>query len=366
MEKIKRLDIKSYLNPHKLKKIFLGLGESSGILKKLIIYILLIGMSYVFLYPLIKMVSMSFMAFEDLVDPEVTWIPNHLNLNNFKVANFVLEIFPPSWTASGLTVGERLMGTFKDPGNLFKSLRNVGVLAFVQTVVAAMTGFAFARFNFKFKKFWFFMVIVTFVIPLPMVTMPRMQILSFIQDNLWVPVYDSLFAGNFLGDIFNRLIFNTLIPQIFFAILGQGINSAILVLIFYNFFKMIPRSLDEAARIDGATSLQVFYQIYVKLVIPIVTVVFLFAFIWNWNDSYSAQVYFSTGNPLIISRLALFDSDFASMSGGGVGGQMSEALLNEGYKTAATFLSILPLLIIYMFAQKKFIEGIERTGITGE
>ena len=366
MEKIKRINLKLYLNPSKIKKTLLGLGESKGLIKTLVIYILLIGMSYVFLYPLIRMVSMSFMSFSDLINPEVEWIPSQLNFNNFRVANFVLEIFPPSWTASGLSLWQRVSGTIENPGNLFKSLRNVSVLAIVQTSIAAMTGFAFARFNFKFKQFWFFMVIVTFIIPLPMVTMPRMQILSFIQDELWIPLYDGIIANTFLSGFFNRLIFNTLMPQVFFALLGQGINSAILVLIFYNFFKMIPRSLDEAARIDGASSFQVFYQIYVKLVIPIVIVVFLFAFIWNWNDSYSAQVYYSTGNPLIISRLALFDSDFANMSGGGVGGQMSEALLNEGYKTAATFLSILPLLIIYLFAQKKFIEGIERTGITGE
>lgn len=366
MEKIKQIDWKFLLDKNKIKKMFLGLGDSSGLIKKISIYVLLIGMSYVFLYPLIRMISMSFMSLNDLVNPEVEWIPSQINLENFRVANFVLELLPPSWTASGLNAWERIMGTFKDPGNLFKSLRNVGILALVQTIIAAMTGFAFARFNFKFKNFWFFMVIITFVIPLPMVTMPRMQILSVIQDQLWIPFYDGILANTFFGDIFSRLIFNTIMPQIFFSLLGQGINSAILVLIFYNFFKMIPKSLDEAARIDGATSFQVFYQIYVKLVIPIVIVVFLFSFIWNWNDSYSAQVYFSSGNPLVISRLSLFDSDFASMSSGGVNGQVDASFLNEGYKTAATFIAILPLLIIYLFAQRKFIEGIERTGITGE
>lgn len=365
MEKIKRIDYKSYLNKDKWIKLLLGHGDSSGILKKLIIYVLLIGISYVFLYPLLRMFSMSFMTFQDLINPEVEWIPSQMSFNNFVVADFVLEIFPRSWTASGLNIFERIIYTFNDAGNLLKSFRNVGILAVIQTVVAALTGFAFARFNFKFKNFWFFMVIVTFIIPLPMVTMPRMQILSFIQDSLWIPIYDAIFAGNVLGSFFSRTLFNTLVPQVFFAILGQGINSAILVLIFYNFFKMIPRALDEAARIDGATSFQVFYNVYVKLVMPIVTVVFLFAFIWNWNDSYSAAVYYSSNNPLIIARLTLFDSDFASLASGG-GGQMSEALLNEGYKTAATFLTILPLLLIYLFAQKKFIEGIERTGLTGE
>lgn len=360
-----KMNVFASFNKTKIKKVLLGHGESKGLIKQIVIYALLVGMGYIFLYPLLKMISMSFMSFEDLLNPEIEWIPSRFSFNNFKVANTILKIFPYSWTAEGLNFFQRIFQTFKAPGNLYMSLRNVGFLAIIQTIIASLTGFAFARFNFKFKKFWFFMVIITFVIPLPMVTMPRMSILSFVQDKLWVPIYDSVFAGNFLGKVFNRTIFNTLAPQIFFAVFGQGINSAILVLIFYNFFKMIPKSLDEAARMDGATSFQVFYNIYVKLVIPIVIVVFLFSFIWNWNDSYSAQVYFSVNNPLIISRLSLFDSEFAGLSNS-MPGQNTEALLNEGYKTAATFLSILPLLIIYLFAQKKFIEGIERTGITGE
>jgi multiple sugar transport system permease protein len=153
-------------------------------------------------------------------------------------------------------------------------------------------------------------------------------------------------------------------PQVILAMFGQGINSAILVLIFFNFFKMIPISLDEAARIDGASSLQVFYHIYIKLVIPIIFTVFLFSFVWNWNDVYSATIYYRANNPLVIMRLSRFNDEFGRLAQGS--GQAGEIRINEAYRMAATLISILPLLILYIFAQKKFIEGIERTGMTGE
>lgn len=335
--------------------------KTNNLYEKIFTYVLLIGISYIFLYPILKLVSVSFMSLQDILDPEVNWVSKNLSLRNFSVANRVIKLFPPSLYNEDLNFFQKIIGIFKDPGNLFKTFYNITIIAVVQTTIAALTGYAFAKYNFKFKNFWFAMVLISFVIPLPMVTMPRMNIISMIQDKIWMPFYDLVISGTFLENKIQRTLFNSLFPQVFFAIFGQGINSAILILIFYNFFKMIPRSLDEAARIDGASSFKVFYHIYLKLVVPIIIVVFLFSFIWNWNDGYSAEVFWNINNPLVISRLSIFDSEFSNM-----GSSLGEVNVNEGFKTAATLLTILPLMIIYIFAQKKFIEGIERTGITGE
>src|SRR5690554_210820 len=349
----------------KIRKYFFGHKASGGVIGKLVIYVLLIGISYVFLFPIIRMILLSFMTRKDLLSPEVSWIPTGLTFSNFVVSNHVLQLLPPSWFAPGLSFIDRFLGTFTNPGNLIKSLFNMTTLALIQTVIAAFTGFAFARYNFKFKKFFFVMLLISFIIPLPMVTVPRIMIISGIQENIWIPIYDALFANNFLSSFFSRALFSTLIPQLLFSFFGQGINSAILILIFYNFFKMIPISLDEAARIDGASSVQVFWHIYVKLVVPIILIVFLFSFIWNWNDIYTATIYYQSGNPLVVMRLSLFDSIFADQANSAPG-DVGIGLINEGYKSAATFISILPLFIIYLVAQKQFIAGIERTGMTGE
>lgn len=357
--------VSAFLKSDKLKKMIMGHGAGRGIIGKIIIYILLIGISYVFLFPIIRMIALSFMTRNDLLSPEITWIPSSLTFNNFIVSNHVLQLLPPSWTASNLSFWARVTGTFTNPGNLFKSLLNMTILATIQTVIAAFTGFAFARYNFRFKKTLFVLLLLSFIIPLPMVTIPRIMMISNLQENIWIPIYDALFANNFLSGFFSRALFSTLVPQVLFALFGQGINSAILVLIFYNFFKMIPLALDEAARIDGATSLQVFWHIYVKLVVPIILIVFLFSFIWNWNDIYTATIFYQSGNPLVVMRLSLFDSVFADQAPGAPG-DVGIGLISEGYKSAATFLAILPLLILYLVAQKQFIEGIERTGMTGE
>jgi multiple sugar transport system permease protein len=357
--------VTSHISISKIRKYLFGHKASGGVIGKLVIYVLLIGISYVFLFPIIRMILLSFMTRKDLLSPEVSWIPTGLTFSNFVVSNHVLQLLPPSWFAPGLSFIDRFLGTFTNPGNLIKSLFNMTTLALIQTVIAAFTGFAFARYNFKFKKFFFVMLLVSFIIPLPMVTVPRIMIISGIQEKIWIPIYDALFANNFLGSFFSRALFSTLIPQVLFSFFGQGINSAILILIFYNFFKMIPITLDEAARIDGASSFQVFWHIYVKLVVPIILIVFLFSFIWNWNDIYTATIYYQSGNPLVVMRLSLFDSIFADQANSAPG-DVGIGLINEGYKSAATFLSILPLFIIYIVAQKQFIAGIERTGMTGE
>jgi multiple sugar transport system permease protein len=146
------------------------------------------------------------------------------------------------------------------------------------------------------------------------------------------------------------------------AVLGQGVNSTILILIFQNFFNLIPKSLDEAAMIDGAGPFRVFIHIGLKLSFSTVLVVFLFAFVWNWNETYVTGTLLRSGLQLLPSKLSLFDSEFESA----VSSSGSAFKLNEAYKMAATFISIAPLLILYSFVQKRFIEGIENTGITGE
>lgn len=346
-----------------LKKKFIGHSLDSGWIGQFFIYALLIGISYIFMYPLLKMVSMAFMSQADLINPEVDWIPQSLNFSNFVVVERVLQLLPPSWSNFNTDFIGALFGTFSDAGALFKSIRNNAFLALTQTIVSALTGFAFARYDFKGKNFWFVMVLVSFVIPLPMVMVPRIMEITLLQDNVWVPFVNSL---GFFGQFLPRTFYSSNIPAFLFTFFGQGVNSAILILIFYNFFKMIPIVLDEAARVDGATHIQTFIHIYVRLMTPIIVTVFLFSFVWNWNDTFTASIFFATGNPSVTMRLGAFDALFGDRANGGTGGVGPQLRISEAYKMAATLVSMLPLFIMYTVAQRQFIEGIERTGIAGE
>lgn len=281
-------------------------------------YIVLIAICFVFLFPILEMISYSFMSVNDVIAPDVIWIPNEFTFGNYKIAIIVMDYFDA----------------------LFNSIWVSGLLAIIQTAVSAITGYAFARYEFKGKNFLFASLIIAFIIPIQLLTASHQIIFTT------------------LGTWFGFSFYGTLIPQIMLVIFGQGINSAILILIFQSFFEKIPKDLYEAAEIDGANTLQVFWNITVRISLPIIFVVFLFAFVWNWNEDFVTNVFLSGEINLLTGKLDSFDTLFGSAGGGG--------RLSEAYRSAATMLSILPLIIIYIFTQRQFVEGIESVGITGQ
>lgn len=289
------------------------------------IYFVLICISFVYLEPILKMISMAIMSKKDIIDPSVEWLPKSLSFENLKVAVNVLDL----------------------KKTLFNSIWFSALLAVAQTFVSALTGFALSRYRFRGKNLMMLLIIISFILPVPLLMIPRLMI--FISSQ------------NILG--FNLI--GTPIPQILMAALGQGVNSTILILIFYNFFNLVPHSLDEAAMIDGANQWKVFVEIGLKISATSVLVVFLFSFVWNWNETYTTNTLLRNSVELLPSKLSLFDSAFerfASQSLHGAG----EFKINEAYKMSATLISIIPLITLYAFVQKQFIQGIENSGITGE
>lgn len=291
---------------------------------KMCIYFILICISFVYMQPILKMISMTFMSTKDVIDPSVEWLPKSFSLNNLVVAGTVLDL----------------------RSTLVNSIWFSALLAVAQTLVSALTGFALSRYDFKFKKVWLVMIILAFIIPVPLLMIPRLMMFISTQSALGIS------------------LIGTPIPQIVMALFGQGVNSTILILIFYNFFNLIPYSLDEAAMIDGASPRQVFVQIAMKLSASTVLVVFLFSFVWNWNETYVTGTLVRNSIELLPAKLNMFDSAFQSYASAGRGS--AQFRINEAYKMSATLISITPLLILYAFVQKRFIQGIENTGITGE
>lgn len=289
---------------------------------KIIIYFVLICIGFVYLEPILEMIAKAMMSSADIIDPSVTWIPKSLSFDNLRVAAQVLKL------------GDTLKNSI-----LFS-----GGLALAQTVVSAMTAYALSRFDFKGKRIWFVMIILTFIMPVPVLMVPRLMMLVTAQSATGIQ------------------LIGTIIPQAAMAVLGQGVYSAVLILIFYTSFNMIPRVLDEAAEIDGASAWRVFWSIVVRISGSTILVVFLFSFVWNWNETYITSTLLRGNLSLLPAKLDMFNSEFESATSA-VGGAFR---LNEAYKMSATLISILPLVLLYVFVQRKFIQGIENTGITGE
>jgi multiple sugar transport system permease protein len=298
-----------------LKHFVYGRHGALSPLANLVIYALLISIGFLYIYPMLYMLSNSLKSMSDIINPMVSWIPSSLYFGNYERAFKVMNFWP----------------------TLFGSLPVTLLPALIQTLVTSVIGYGFAKYDFKFKKTWFVLVLLTFIIPVQVYMIPR---------------YVMFFEFNLLESPWAIIL-----PAIF----GQGINAAIFVLIFYQFFKMIPKSINEAAEIDGAGPYYIFFRIGVPLAVPAFITSFLFGLVWYWNETYIASLFLGSAYPNLQLRLANFVSEYAQM-------YASEQLmqLNEGVRLAATLIIILPMLIVYFTIQRWFVEGVEKTGVTGE
>ncbi len=307
-----------------------GRPNHRGTLYMACIYIILIAMGFVYLYPILDMAVTSLMSLTDLLDASVKWIPTSITFDNYKDAFDVMKV--------KTTVGNTILSAL--------------LPALAQTLVCGLTGYGLARYEFPFKKLLLALLLITFIVP-PYVLM--------------VPKYTMFSDYKMIG---------TLKTLIYPALLGQGTKSAIFVLIFMQFFKQTPKSLDEAAKVDGASDFRIFFGVAVPLAVPAFIISFLFSFVWYWNDTYFTALYMgitsATDTTVVRTMLlelqnfeASYKQHIQAVSGWGAS-VMGESVANEAIKMAATVITISPLLIMYFCLQRYFVEGIDRTGITGE
>jgi len=345
--------IKAFFHSTEFLKVFDKVMKVlRNIVPKILIYFTLIAFCYVFMYPILNVLVDSFKTETDIVNPDVKWIPTTLTLKNYKNAMnalWISKIVSEAWVST-----------------LYNSVIFSLITALLETFVSCLAGYAFARFSFKGKGLWFAGLILGFILPTQLLTLPRsMMLRNMINGTASASKILGLTATNYKIDA--SLSFLSTSPIILLTFLGQGVNSSILIFIFFSFFKMIPQSLDEAAQIDGANFLQIFYHIIVKMSVSTILVVFLFAFIWNWNETYALDqlVALNDNNvgfkslPQALQQFNRIVSQGSKMSG------IESDKNNGALKSAGIIFSIIPLLVLYAFTQRKFVEGIENTGVTG-
>jgi len=295
-----------------LKRRVLG---NDGILIKFYLYLTLIGVGFVFLFPLIYMVTFSFKSLEDLLNFTVNIVPTSLYRGNYQRYFEVVNFLP------------RLLETFY-----------VAVVpAVLQTTVAAFIGYGLARFDFFGKKILLALVLATFIIP--------PQVLIIPQHILF----------NDMG------ILESILAYALPAAFGQGINSAIFILIFYQTFRLIPKALEEAAQLDGASHFRIFISVGIPLAASAAIVSFLFSFVWYWNETFLAAVFFRGALTTLPLQLQIFVDSFNELFA-----RQPDVNVNEGLEMAGTFLTILPLLGLYFIMQRWFVESVDKSGIAGE
>ena len=301
----------------KLKNTALSIWQKKNSVSFAVVrYAVLIGIGFVFLYPILYMIVNSFKSVEDLVDPGVEWVPTSLCFDNFTQAFYTLDF-----------------GT-----SFVNSLITSILPAVFQTIACAVVGYGLARFPVPGKKAIICMIVATFVVPAQITLIPRYLMFS------------------------NYKMLDTILPQILPALLGQGLKSSIFVMVFQNFFKSYPLALDEAAYLDGAGTLTVFFKVAMPLARPAIVVTMLFSFVWYWNETSQAALLFGTVIKTLPMKLGSFAASYSNL----YGSTGSHSTVNEAISLAGTFLSISPLLVLYLILQKQFVESIEKVGITGE
>jgi len=297
---------------------------------KIFRFFLLIGLGFVLLYPLIFMIATSFKSQLDVTDPSIIWLPRHLTWDNINLAVKAMSYWD--------------------------SLKNTLVIgltsSILQIISCALVGYGFARFKFKERGFLFAMVLFTLLVPPLTVAIPMF---GMYKDFFPIPFVSVIF-GEIPGTV-NLLNTNTLfyLP----AALGTGIRSGLYIYIFRQFFRSIPRELEEAATIDGCGPFSTFTKIMIPNAGGAFLTVFLFSVVWYWNDFFNTSL-FMTGRMTLSIALASLRQNLG----------LHNVEFLDPFEVAARLqagclLLILPMLIMYAFLQRYFTESIERTGIVG-
>ena len=292
---------------------------------RLILYLLLIDLGFVYFLPMAFMVLTSFKSPLDMENPTVRWIPTGLFTPNYVFA----------W--SQLEYGAALLRT----------VVLVGLAVIGQIISTAFAGYGFARYSkIRWVEILFLLAIFTFLIP-----------------------DETIIVSEFLN--FKQLHWlNTTYPLWVPEFFAQGLRGAFFIFIFRQAFRALPWELEEAARVDGAGPLAVFWRVMLPLVRPSLAVSFVFSVVWHWNDSFRPQNYLQEKFQLWPLSLLLlqFQNNIltAQNSLGSNQAFQNQSLLTAGSTgaiMAACVLCILPPLIFYILIQRTFVQGVERTGL---
>jgi ABC-type glycerol-3-phosphate transport system permease component len=271
--------------------------------RKMLVYALLILFSAVFLFPLFWMLTSALKPEAQIFKWPPQWIPNPIQWSNF-VDAFSNRLLPfDRFIANTLLI-------------------EAGVLA-GRLISCTLVAYGFARLRAPGKNFMFTILLATLMLPNAAVLIPQYILFNAFG---WI---------------------NTFIP----LILPAWFGNAYAIFLMRQFFMTIPRELEEAALIDGASTLKIIWSVIVPLSTPVLSVIAILTFKDTWNDFMTPLLYLSEPSKYTVAvGLAYFNGQFDV--------QMNLLM-------AASFTLMLPIIILFIFAQRAFVEGISLTGLKG-
>jgi len=277
-----------------------------------LIYFLLIDFAFVFIFPFIYIFTNALKSPYDLADISTKWIVRSPVLNNFREAITRLDYW-----------------------NCLKNTVIVTILsALGQVLSCSFIAYGLARYKLKLNSVVFGIIIMSIIVP---------------PELLVIPLYIQYAKMRWL---------DTFLPIIVPCFFGMGLKGGLFIFIFRQFFKGLPRELDEAARVDGYNGFSIFFRIILPLSKPSILVTTILSIVWHWNDVFEPSIFLSTPEKSLLAMTLANIMQNRAYLYITPGGEVISPLAMAG-----SLLIILPLLLIYFIVQKQFMAGIERTGL---
>lgn len=329
MKRMKEEGLEKYFTPEQIR--YTRNKKIVGAVWPIFRFFILFGLGFVIMYPLLFMFSTAFRPNEQMNDPSIVWIPKSFTLDNLK----------QTWEVMDFT--NTVLNTV---------ILNV-VSSLLQVVTCSITGYGFARFKFKGRNVLFAIVLLMIIVPPQITTIPLYLQFAYFKLFGFIPLYDAN------GDPLS--IINSGLTMYLPALFANGIKAGLFIYIFRQFFRGLPKELEDAAYLDGCGP----FETYVKIMVPNAKTsfltVFLFSIVWYWNDYYVSSSFFTENNTVAL-MLKNLDAALQQQLFDGQTVSVRQIIV---WLESGCLLSITPLLVMYTFLQRYFIEGVERSGLTG-
>ena len=287
--------------------------------------VLLIGLCFVMIYPILFILSSGFKSIEDIYNPSVVWVPQHFSLDAMKVAFRILDY----------------------PKTLLKTLTILVPSVILQLLTVLLAGYGFARFRFPGRSLFFGVLIFTIIVPVQSYIIPL-----FVN----MKNFDYFGIGSLIGLITGQPVSSNLIdsPAIFYilALFGMGIRSGLCIFIIRQFFRNMPVELEEAAMIDGCGRLRLYWQIVFPLLKPTVITFTILNTFWFWNDYLMPQLMLGKQSKLYTLQLSMRY-------------MFMEYFTMWDVALAGLVLILIPTVLFFLTAQRHIIAGLTSGSVKG-
>lgn len=294
-------------------------------------YLLLIGVSYVAIFPLIKMLSASLTIAEDYYAGVSEYVPPRPTFINYKNVQSYFNFFDSAKVTLIITISCTIVSVF----------------------VCSLIGYGLGRYSFKGSNLVYAAVLFTIIMPIQTAQSP----LTYYYR--W---FDFFSIGKLVGLITGKDLTVNLLPNLgrFLvpALFGVGLKAGIFIFLFRQFFAGMPKDLEEAAKLDGCSPFKIYWKVMIPNIIPVLVTVILLSVIYYWNDTLvTGMSQLKMGSPLMVEveNLIVLREGRDEVS----------AMTKQVEYYSVMMMAILPMIVAYIFGQRFFVECMDRSGSKG-